>query len=63
MDKRQALLASGEAGEIEARPRRFDGEFGWFLVRGSPVRDQVGRIVKWYGDHSEVEDRKRVLAR
>src|SRR6266853_450353 len=31
------LLASGEPGEIEARLRRFDGEFRWFLFRASPL--------------------------
>src|SRR5882672_10026892 len=33
------LLASGEAGEIEARLRRYDGEYRWFLFRAEPVRD------------------------
>src|ERR1700740_2638567 len=36
-DYRGYLLASGEAGEIEARLRRFDGEYRWFLFRASPL--------------------------
>jgi PAS domain S-box-containing protein len=59
MDKWQALLASGEPGEIEARLRRFDGKFRWFLFRGSPLRDQSRTVVKWYGTDTDLEDRKR----
>ena len=33
------LLASGEPGQEEARLRRFDGEYRWFLFRAVPVRD------------------------
>jgi len=53
------LLASGEAGEIEARLRRFDGEFRWFLFRTSPWRDGSGQVVKWYGTNTDIEERKR----
>jgi len=53
------LLASGETGEIEARLRRFDGEFRWFLFRASPLRDGSGQVVKWYGTNTDLEERKR----
>src|SRR5216683_6778013 len=53
------LLASGEAGEIEGRLRRFDGEFRWFLFRASPLRDGSGRVVQWYGTNTDIEERKR----
>ena len=53
------LVASGEAGEIEARLRRFDGEFRWFLFRASPLRDKSGQVVKWYGTNTDLEERKR----
>jgi PAS domain S-box-containing protein len=48
-DRWRALLASGEGGEMEARVRRHDGEYRWFLFRAEPVRDDHGDIVKWYG--------------
>ena len=38
------LLAAGEAVEIEARLRRYDGEYRWFLIRAEPVRDSHGNI-------------------
>jgi formate hydrogenlyase transcriptional activator len=59
MDYWRHLLASGEAGEIEARLRRFDGEFRWFLFRASPLRDASGQVVKWYGTNTDLEERKR----
>jgi formate hydrogenlyase transcriptional activator len=59
MDYWRHVLASGEAGEIEARLRRFDGEFRWFLLRASPLRNASGKVVKWYGTNTDLEDRKR----
>jgi len=55
----KGLLDSGETGEIEARLRRSDGEYRWFLFRASPVRDERGKISQWYGINTDIEDRKR----
>jgi formate hydrogenlyase transcriptional activator len=52
-------LASGKAGELEARLRRFDGEYRWFLLRYEPLRDQFGKIVNWYGTITDIDDLKR----
>ncbi|MBB3228156.1 PAS domain S-box-containing protein [Luteibacter sp. Sphag1AF] len=56
----QTLLASGEAGDYEARLRGVDGLYRWFLIRAVPLRDQTGRVVRWYGQNTDIEDRKRV---
>jgi len=45
--------------EAEGRLRRSDGEFRWFLFRASPLRDESGKVVKWYGTNTDIEDRKR----
>jgi PAS domain S-box-containing protein len=55
----QSIMASGERGESEARLRRFDGEYRWFLFRANPLRNESGNIVKWFGINTDVEDRKR----
>jgi PAS domain S-box-containing protein len=55
----ESLIASGEPGEIEARLRRSDGEYRWFLFRGCPFRDEAGKVVRWYGTNADIEDRKR----
>src|SRR6267378_2053059 len=55
---REALI-SVKPYEVEGRFRRFDGEFRWFLFRGSPLRDQSGKVAKWYGTNTDLEERKR----
>jgi len=55
----QRILASEAAGEAEARLRRHDGAYRWFLFRANPLRDESGAIVKWYGVSTDIEDRKR----
>jgi formate hydrogenlyase transcriptional activator len=57
-----SCLASGTPLDVEARMRRFDGAFCWFLFRANPLRDDTGKIVKWYGTNIEIEDRKRAEA-
>jgi signal transduction histidine kinase len=53
-------VVTGQLFEDEARFRRAaDGEYRWFLVRGVPLRDQHGKIDKWYGTLTDIEDRKR----
>ena len=56
--KWQEVVTSSRAGEIEARLRRFDGSYRWFLCRAEPVRDEQGAIVAWYGTDTDIEDRK-----
>jgi PAS domain S-box-containing protein len=60
MKRWQELLISGEPGEIEARLRRHDGVYRWFLIRVEPFRDAAGTITRWYGTSTDIEDRKRV---
>ena len=59
INKWQASMASGEPFENEARHRRANGEYRWFLVRAVPLRDDAGRIRKWYGTLTDIEDRKQ----
>jgi PAS domain S-box-containing protein len=54
-----ASLASGEPVEEELRFRRTDGEYRWFLSRIVPLRDKRGKVVKWYGTATDIQDRKR----
>ena len=55
----RTVVASGQSGEIEARLRRFDGLYRWFLFRATPSLDDKGRVVKWYGTNTDIEERKR----
>jgi PAS domain S-box-containing protein len=55
----RAAFAAGEPFEKEARLRRADGVYRWFLLRAVPLRDQLGNVVKWYGTTTDIEDRRR----
>src|SRR5271154_1354674 len=57
--KWREAVATGKAHEIEVRSRRSDGQYRWQLDRGVPLRDEDGKIVKWYGIATDIEDRKR----
>ena len=60
--KWSAIRESGVRGALEARLRRFDGEYRWFLFQAEPLRDELGTIVRWYGSATDIEDRKRAEA-
>src|ERR1700730_16751725 len=52
-------IASGNPYDFEARLRRFDGIYRWFQVRGLPVRDADGRILRWCSLLTDIDERKR----
>jgi PAS domain S-box-containing protein len=55
-----AALASGRPMYYEARYRRAeDGQYRWFIVRVAPQRNKRGKIGKWFGTLTDIEDRKR----
>jgi formate hydrogenlyase transcriptional activator len=56
----RTVVASGQSAEIEARLRRFDGVYRWFLFRATPSFDDQGVVAKWYGTNTDIDDRKRV---
>ncbi len=54
-------LRSGEPVDVEYRLRRAaDGAYRWFLARGVPVRDAAGRVVKWFGSLTDIDEQKRL---
>src|SRR2546427_2927645 len=63
-DREQVLKAwhesvtNGTPYEQEEQHRGVDGTYRWFLARGVPLRDAQGRIVRWYGTNTDIEDRK-----
>jgi PAS domain S-box-containing protein len=59
IDKWRTAVATVEPLEYEARLRRKDGVYRWFQVRATPLRDDGGRVTKWCGVATDIEDRKR----
>jgi PAS domain S-box-containing protein len=60
LEKWFAALASGEPFENESRHRSITGEYRWFLVRAVPLRDANGKITRWYGTLTDIEERERL---
>ncbi len=56
---RERMSSQGAPSEMEARIRGKDGQYRWFLIRDNPLRDEQGRVVRWYGTRTDIEDRKR----
>ena len=52
-------VTKGTLYEQEERHRSADGAYRWFLARGVPLRNADGRIVRWYGTNTDIEDRKQ----
>ena len=57
--ERQHGLARGIPFELEGRQLGNDGRYRWFLFRYNPLRDKDGRILRWYGTATDMDDRKR----
>jgi PAS domain S-box-containing protein len=58
----KGAIASEIPYHFDQRLRRFDGEYRWFSNRGVPIRDDSGRIARWYVLLTDIEDRTRALA-
>jgi len=59
LERWRSILASGEPSRMEARLRRFDGEYRWFDFLTRPLVDASGQIVKWCGVIADIEDHRR----
>jgi len=59
LDKWQTAVAAAEPVDYEARVRGSDGVYRWFRVRATPLRDHGGKVTKWCGVATDIEDRKR----
>ncbi|WP_437312628.1 PAS domain S-box protein [Sorangium sp. So ce385] len=55
----RATVERGAPFAEELRLRRHDGAYRWFLARGEPVRDGAGRVVRWLGTCTDIDERRR----
>jgi PAS domain S-box-containing protein len=62
LERWRSVLTSGEPGEMEARLRRSDGEYRWFLLRACPLADASGQLAKWCGMNTDIEERRQAEA-
>ena len=54
-----ANIEAGRDHDTEFRLRAADGRFRWFMTRGLPVRDDSGRVIKWLGTCTDVDEQRR----
>ncbi|NKL05628.1 PAS domain-containing protein [Rhizobium leguminosarum bv. viciae] len=59
IDSFMGAIATGEPYDYETRFLRHDGTWRWFQLRGLPLRNTDGQIVRWYGLLTDIDDRKR----
>jgi formate hydrogenlyase transcriptional activator len=59
LDTWRRVLEAGQPKEAEARVRRFDGEYRWYLIRMVPIRDESGALLGWYGTNTDIDDLKQ----
>lgn len=55
----EEVVATKRPNPVDARIKRFDGEYRWFNLRQNPLLDAEGNVVRWYGVVVDIEDRKR----
>lgn len=55
----QQAVANGRPYQVEHRLRRADGEYRWHISRAIALRDEKGRISKWYGTATDIDEQKR----
>jgi PAS domain S-box-containing protein len=61
LERWRSALATGEVYEVEFRLRRgSDGDYRWHLGRALPMRDPSGRIIRWFGTNTDIDDQKRL---
>ena len=57
-----AALQAGTPYETEYRLRRFDGAYRWHLARALPFRDAAGKVSRWIGANTDIDDQRRAMA-
>lgn len=62
-DEWYACVNSGQPYRIEYRFwDRHENRWRWFMGRALPVRDEYGKIIKWFGSSTDIDEQKRIEA-
>jgi PAS domain S-box-containing protein len=57
----RTAVETGGPFEVDFRIRRRDGEYRWFKTRATAIRDPAGKVLKWYGSNTDIDETKRAL--
>jgi PAS domain S-box-containing protein len=55
-------MQTGQTYELEIRCRKYDGSYRWHLARAVPIKDEQGRVLRWFGTSTDIDDRKQLEA-
>jgi PAS domain S-box-containing protein len=55
----RSVLKAGVRGEAEARLRRFDGEYRWFIFTAEPLKDESGAVIGWCGTNIDITEQRQ----
>ena len=53
-------IATGAAFDMVLPLKGEDGVCRPFLTRAAPVQDEAGRVVRWFGTHTDISDQQRI---
>jgi PAS domain S-box-containing protein len=60
IERWKTSIETGEPFEMEFPLRGGDGKFRWFLTRVNPLRDSDGRVIRWFGTNTDVDEQRRL---
>ena len=61
LEKWNQSVRTGTPFEMEFPLRGADGEFRWFLTRVSPFRDQEGKVTRWFGTNTNIDEQQQLM--
>jgi PAS domain S-box-containing protein len=61
LERWQDSIRNGTPFEMEFPLKGADGVYQWFLTRVSPVRDDQGRITRWFGTNTNINEQRQLL--
>jgi formate hydrogenlyase transcriptional activator len=59
VEARERAFSLGSPLEVEVRVRGKDGQYRWFIIRSNPMRNEQGRVIRWFGTRINIDDRRR----
>ena len=62
LERWAASIASGEPFDMTFPLKGADGVFRPFLTRVMPLKDEAGRVARWFGTNTDVSEQKRAEA-
>ncbi|MCW5960234.1 MAG: PAS domain S-box protein [Pyrinomonadaceae bacterium] len=63
LERWKLSIRTGEPFEMQFPLKNAHGEFRWFLTRINPLRDENGKLIRWFGTNTDIDDQRRINER